>query len=273
MGMLGGLVAILWAGLWPLLLARQCICIYNDEGVCHFSTDILKTSLAEMFATRGVTVKMLMAADIDADSWARECQVLVVPGGRDVFYEEALTDRAIANIQKFVEAGGSYFGICAGAYFASSKVVFEPQDKAHAVVQDRRLSLFPAPAFGPKIPEFTYSPENMHAAQLDLFDQPGNVRTGRFLLMGGCYFTPKDVKDHGWRGLAQYSDTKDWAVIEGGIGSGKVILSCPHIDYDPTGSGAWIYTNWNDELSTLKNRRYKFFKGVLERLLKGTEQR
>lgn len=271
--MLNLVVAILLAGLWPLCLAGQTIGIYNDDGVCHFSADTLKSSLAEIFGTRGITVKMLSAADIDAGGWASECQVLIVPGGRDVFYENALTDPAIANIQRFVEAGGSYFGICAGAYFASSKVVFKPADESLAVVQERRLSLFPAPAYGPKVQQFTYSPEDMQAARLDLFDRPGKKRTGLFLLMGGCYFAQQDVKAHGWRGLAQYQDTKDWAVIEGSIGSGRVILSCPHIDYDPKGPEAWTFTNWNNEISALKNRRYKFYKGILQRLLQPVERR
>ena len=38
-----------------------------------------------------------------------------------------LAGEGVEMIKKFVGQGGSYFGICAGVYFASGRVVFEKE--------------------------------------------------------------------------------------------------------------------------------------------------
>jgi glutamine amidotransferase-like uncharacterized protein len=53
---------------------------------------------------------------------------------------------------EFVElAGGSYLGLCAGAYYGSSRVVFEPGTPLE-VIGDRELAFFPGIARGAAYP-------------------------------------------------------------------------------------------------------------------------
>lgn len=51
----------------------------------------------------------------------------------------------------FVHSGGSYLGLCAGAYFGCSRVVFEPGTPLE-VVGDRELAFFPGIARGAAFP-------------------------------------------------------------------------------------------------------------------------
>lgn len=59
--------------------------------------------------------------------WEPSCALLVVPGGRDLPYVDELTDKrpVTARIKEYVQQGGRFLGICAGAYFASAEVRFD----------------------------------------------------------------------------------------------------------------------------------------------------
>lgn len=51
------------------------------------------------------------------------------------------------HLAEFVEAGGSYLGFCAGAYFAASRVEFEVGTSME-VTGERQLAFFPGVARG-----------------------------------------------------------------------------------------------------------------------------
>lgn len=59
--------------------------------------------------------------------WEPSCALLVVPGGRDLPYVDELTDKrpVTTRIKEYVQQGGRFLGICAGAYFASAEVRFD----------------------------------------------------------------------------------------------------------------------------------------------------
>lgn len=52
---------------------------------------------------------------------------------------------------EFVTQGGSYLGLCAGAYYACARVEFEPGTPLE-VVGDRELAFFPGIAQGAAFP-------------------------------------------------------------------------------------------------------------------------
>jgi glutamine amidotransferase-like uncharacterized protein len=52
---------------------------------------------------------------------------------------------------EFVQGGGSYLGLCAGAYYGCARVVFEPGTPLE-VVGDRELAFFPGIARGAAFP-------------------------------------------------------------------------------------------------------------------------
>lgn len=52
---------------------------------------------------------------------------------------------------EYVEGGGSYLGLCAGAYYGCSSVEFEPGSSME-VSGDRELAFFPGAAIGAAYP-------------------------------------------------------------------------------------------------------------------------
>lgn len=74
--------------------------------------------------------------------------VLILPGGRDVFYHSDIDASICGAIRQFVKQGGVYIGICAGAYFATSFVDFDA-GAPYQVNGKRHLGFWPGTAFGP----------------------------------------------------------------------------------------------------------------------------
>jgi glutamine amidotransferase-like uncharacterized protein len=71
--------------------------------------------------------------------------------GRQLLDEETNRNRPICNRPDFVEGGGSYLGLCAGAYYGCSRVEFETGG-AMEVVGARELAFFPGVARGAVVP-------------------------------------------------------------------------------------------------------------------------
>ncbi|KAF6259598.1 biotin-protein ligase [Scenedesmus sp. NREL 46B-D3] len=103
-------------------------------------------------ATRTVPAELLDG------SWTSEAALLVMPGGADMPYCNRLNGRGNSLIKSFVHSGGSYLGLCAGAYYACSHVRFEEGSRLQ-VVGDRELAFFPGIACGAAYPGFDYQTE------------------------------------------------------------------------------------------------------------------
>lgn len=159
--------------------------------------------------------------------------ILVMPGGRDKPYQDCLAGEGVQAIKEFVGGGGHYLGICAGAYFASGRVVFEKGTEME-VDEDRDLKFFPGTAFGTMFKGFVYnSEEGAHAVNLgDHGDGPVVVYYN-----GGCCFQAPELYD-GVTVVARYEDLADKpaAVIKTGYGGGSVLLSGPHWEVGAEGA-------------------------------------
>lgn len=68
--------------------------------------------------------------------------MLAIGGGYDTGYIQALQSDGIRNIKNYVEGGGSYLGICAGAYLACRRIEFDKGGKFE-VCGSRDLGFFP----------------------------------------------------------------------------------------------------------------------------------
>lgn len=90
-------------------------------------------------------------------SWKGACRLLVVPGGRDLPYCQVLDGRGNMEILEYVQNGGSYLGICAGAYYACSCIEFDKDNPVMSVCGNRELSFFPGLGRGPVYPGFSYT--------------------------------------------------------------------------------------------------------------------
>ena len=153
------------------------------------------------------------------------CDILVFVGGYSSEYLHYVGNHG--NIRIFVEEGGSFVGFCAGAYYASSTMVWG--GKHH----DYPLKLFTGEAVGPL--NIGYG----SLATLDLNrDIPFNRHFGETIGMryfDGPSFT--GLEETGAQVLAYYGATGEAAVIAFPLGEGRVLLSGPHpeLGYIPEG--------------------------------------
>ncbi|KAK9825704.1 hypothetical protein WJX81_008129 [Elliptochloris bilobata] len=70
-------------------------------------------------------VEAFREEDLLSGDWADDCALLVMPGGADLPFCRRLNGAGNALIRGYVERGGSYLGLCAGAYYACRRVEFE----------------------------------------------------------------------------------------------------------------------------------------------------
>jgi len=115
--------------------------VYAGAGAGQFSVQNLLDSLRRTLEPY-LKVQLISAADLLEGSWTDGCVMLAVPGGADLPYCRELNGRGNQVIRDFVEGGGSYLGLCAGAYYASSRVEFEIGTQME-VAGPRELSFFP----------------------------------------------------------------------------------------------------------------------------------
>ena len=67
----------------------------------------------------------LSAQQVIEGGWEEETDLFIMPGGRDRLYHAALLGAGNLKIRSFVERGGTYLGLCAGAYYGCRSIEFE----------------------------------------------------------------------------------------------------------------------------------------------------
>lgn len=203
------------------------ILIYADEGVSSFSLQETLNTFREL----SPHVKTVGYQKIIEEEWEKETDLLIIPGGRDIPYDRRLKGKGTDKIRAFVENGGKFIGICAGAYFGSSEVIFEKETPLE-VHESRDLKFFPGSAIGtlylPR--KFKYdSEEGVHASELCF-----NGDSLHLYYNGGCTFYQAETYPS-VTVLATYQDAGNQpAVIHCKVGKGSVILSGVHFEVSPT---------------------------------------
>ena len=141
------------------------ILIYQEEGTSPCSIQSLLLSLQQENLDKKYILKRINSEHLQRDLWQLETHLLIFPGGRDLPYCHSLRGLANRNIINFVQKGGSFLGICAGAYYASSLVNFEMGSPLE-VVGPRELQFFPGIAYGPAYGSSKFSYENPSGARI-----------------------------------------------------------------------------------------------------------
>ncbi|GAA53586.1 biotin--protein ligase [Clonorchis sinensis] len=97
--------------------------LYNDTGSGKLSSLQLRTTLQTLFPKASI---------IETDGrrlceryLLNETTLLCFGGGYDLGFLETLGPSGCAVIRDFIQKGGRYLGLCAGAYFASDQCVFD----------------------------------------------------------------------------------------------------------------------------------------------------
>lgn len=160
--------------------------------------------------------------------WDSVASLFVLPGGRDVPYHATFKGKGNEKIRAFVEKGGIFLGMCAGAYYAATFVEF---DKGYPseICEARELGFFQGKTVGPL---FNTSPYIYDCEELTrnakILTSEGKVISTYY--NGGCTFIPS--KDSDYQVLASYDNLpgKPPAVISCKVGKGKAILSGVHLE-------------------------------------------
>ncbi|KAK9808667.1 hypothetical protein WJX72_001584 [[Myrmecia] bisecta] len=141
-----------------MAVGRHTAYVYSGPGAGARSVSSAVQALTSSLQPQ-VQVSTLSTVALLSGDWVEECAVLVMPGGADLPYCRHLNGKGNALIRGFVEAGGSYLGLCAGAYYACSSIVFE-EGTSLEVRGERELGFFPGIAKGCVYPGFQYETEN-----------------------------------------------------------------------------------------------------------------
>lgn len=204
------------------------ILIYNGPGT--ESTDILLSALNDFLNKKNL--ETFQISFVSADLLCEEIQfkntkLLVIPGGRDLPYVEHLKPQAMSNIKKYVYDGGSYFGICAGAYFSCSHVSFD-ENGPFEVLGERSLSFFQGLGKGPVYPGFRYdSTAGSRMSPLICSKDLGFYNSFAYFNGGGEFIPMNGVQE--FKTLAFYKDFPDKrAIVYINYGRGRVMLSFVH---------------------------------------------
>jgi biotin---protein ligase len=208
----------------------QSIFIYRDEGVCPSSLSATIHSLKE---ATSCPIKLVKRETFLENGWEDKAAMVVFPGGRDVPYFEALKGAANLRIRNYVMNGGRYLGICAGAYYGSASICFEPGN-ALEVIASRELAFFPGCANGPALGlgQFVYdSPAGARIVSLSLMDKYFSKPDAKAYYNGGCTFAQAQTFPN-VTVLAHYDELKESpAIILCQVGKGKALLSGVHPEY------------------------------------------
>lgn len=202
----------------------QKIVMYFGTGVDNLSGVHAYKTLEKLYPEAKITrVKAHQIKDIDWD-----CDLFVVPGGRDIHYcraFEGYTDQ----LRSWVEQGGRYLGICAGGYFGTNGIEFE-KDHPLEVIEKRELSFFPGRGVGGALGrgKFTYS--GYGGSDLAIVNTPTDSIYAFY--NGGCFFENADQIDQ-IKVLAHYDLHDQPAVVLCPVGKGKALLSGVHFEYIP----------------------------------------
>jgi biotin--protein ligase len=215
-------------------LNKKLIYIYKDEGVGLVNASYLWSELKKAGYDQSHELRWIKKNDLLIEGWENHTAALVMPGGRDVPYHELLKGIPNARIKSFVMNGGTYLGICAGAYYGCSSLEF---DLGHPLeVKDKReLKFFPGVAYGPAYGGGTFcytSSSGARIAKLKMQDQ--SILASYY--NGGCYFA--DASDYkNVKVVARYLDIPEEpaAIVQCQVGKGVAILSGVHPEVSANG--------------------------------------
>lgn len=208
----------------------RSVALYQDEGVSVESLAHTVYTLKQYLGSER-RIKKITAQDILNGALNDRVGVLIMPGGADLPYVKKLSGLGNQLIKNYVTQGGAYFGICAGAYYASAEVVFDKGGPLE-VIGSRELAFFPGSAVGPVLATYHYEHhQGARIAHLSLNAGGFNQKKISVYYNGGGYF--KDAEGYPGVEILAYYPHNLPAVIYTQYGKGRVLLSGVHAEYVP----------------------------------------
>lgn len=255
---------------------RNRILIYEDYGCACLN--VLEAALREYYGKRGIEVGVVDAASIIRDNALnKNVLAFVMPGGAATPYRQKLKVQGNQKIADYVSNGGAYLGICAGAYYACSRVEFEKGIPELEIVREEGLlGLVDATAVGTLGKDLgirPYAGSQASAAAVELvWQNDGERHVAHY--HGGPRF---ELRDPQALILAEYAALggKPPAIVSKKFGRGRVVLSGVHIEDDGLGLQKAIHALRIDvreasavaaQLMQNEENRYSLFDKVMRSL-------
>ncbi|MBS0629408.1 MAG: hypothetical protein JSS30_04185 [Verrucomicrobia bacterium] len=203
------------------------ILIYRDEGTDQFCIHSLLSALKMEKIDH--EIQLVDSSHLRSRNWQTSTSLVIIPGGRDIPYHQALQGLGNQNLKEFVQSGGKYFGICAGAYYGSGTIEFERGGPLE-VLATRELKFFPGIARGPAYGPGKFSYQNEQGAQIARLISRGKPTAAYF--NGGCSFVDAENFE-GITVLARYADIEGEpaGIIHCAVGAGEAILCGVHPEH------------------------------------------
>ena len=192
---------------------------YGADTESYMKLSVLLTSM-------GFNTQLLIPENFSNLYDLFKFDIIVFPGGRADHMIMALSQEQIDNIREYVAEGGSYMGVCAGAYFASNYTIWD--GVKYGEISGYILDLYYGDAVGPikEIGNYNlnkiYNPP--HPTNITWY----NGEKFNVTYWGGPYFTPVDKV----KVLAIYDKVQKAAAVKFNYHSGRVILFGFHPELD-----------------------------------------
>jgi biotin--protein ligase len=211
-------------------LLKNIIYLYAGPGtrpVCLDQTE----QMFQQYLANYYRVERIQPEDVIDKPWQTKAACFVMPGGRDIPYEQSLNPVGICKIREYVQQGGAYLGICAGAYFASKKIEFALGSEIE-VNQERSLKFYDGIASGPVLADYEYhSQKGARAAKIGCEGMSVMV-----YFNGGCTFLDAQKLPNldvlGYYVLEDQAELP--AIVHIKQGTGCAILSGVHFEFEPS---------------------------------------
>ena len=217
----------------PLLLVTSCqnhkadksatIALYSDRGA---DEDCIRAT-TNMLKWMGYTVELVKANCINNEG-LDNFSILCIPGGDMYRYSQDISSEGKEHIKNFIHEGGSYIGICGGAYFASEKVIWRGSQLPMAP-----LGIFLGTTNGPIDEIVTYPGFGM--CKVNIVDSMHPITQSEpdsawMLYYWGPMFLPN--KDADISILGKYDIGNQPAMVAFDYGIGRVFLIGTHPEFE-----------------------------------------
>lgn len=207
---------------------NKCVFIYSDEGTDKAGIASIEENCRKRLK---LPYRYIKSEDI-LDGVLQGKNIFVMPGGADLPYCKKLNGIGNKKIRKFIEDGGFYIGICAGAYYACRRINFKGKD--YDVSGERELGLFEGTAEG-SLPFLTdgnyFSDDGAESKAMISLKFKEKLFKEYFYYHGGPVFIPDSIINHRYGVIAKYEDNTP-AIIKGKIGKGNYLLSAVHFELE-----------------------------------------
>lgn len=220
---------------------KQEIWIFNDgTPATTISSAVAITQYVKRLYQDKFILKQqngLAFQNISLQALSKKVALIIIPGGAGQAIYKNLGEEGNQKIKAYINDGGHYLGICAGAYYAARETQFEVgRGEPYEIKSDTNAALgfYPGIARGSAygIGHFIYnSAAGAHLANVNI---TGNCHeTIMTYFNGGCYFyAAKSIPNI--EILAYYADFNPRlpAIVKCEYGKGRAILSGVHFEYD-----------------------------------------